>query len=79
MKMDGRFEPLKWKVLQVNSSLYFAQFVHLVISNIIREIRCEVIYLFIHLLNHLYPYWILSMLGGRRIAGSPCPYKQEAT
>lgn len=79
MKMDGRFELLKWKVLQVNSSLYFAQYVHLVISNIIREIRCEVIYLFIHLINHLNPFWILSALGGRRIGSSTCPYKQEAT
>lgn len=47
---------IKKKVLQVNSSLYFAQFVHLAISNIIREIRCEVIYLFIHLINHLNPF-----------------------
>ncbi len=48
MKMDGRCEPGKRKVLQVNSSFYFAQFVQLLFSNIIREISCEVIYSLIY-------------------------------
>lgn len=48
MKMDGRCEPGKRKVLQVNSGFYFAQFVQLLFSNIIREISCEVIYSLIY-------------------------------
>jgi len=48
MKMDGRYEPGKRKVQQVNSSFYFAQFVQLLFSNIIREINCEVIYSLIY-------------------------------
>lgn len=48
MKMDGCCEPGKRKVLQVNSSFYFAQFVQLLFSNIIREISCEVIYSLIY-------------------------------
>lgn len=47
-KMDGRCEPGKRKVLQVNSGFYFAQFVQLLFSNIIREISCEVIYSLIY-------------------------------
>lgn len=66
MKMDGHFELPKWTVGQVNSGFYSAQFVQLVISNIIREIGCEGIYLFIHLINHLNSFWILSMRAQRR-------------
>lgn len=62
-KWIGFLNPWNEKVLQVNSSLYFAQFVQLVIFNIIREIRCELIYLFIHLINHLNSFWLLSVRG----------------
>lgn len=73
MKMDERFQPWKWKVLQVNSGLYFHRFVHLAGSNIIREIQCQVIYLFIHLINHLRLFWILNKLGRWGITGLVCP------
>lgn len=68
MEPEGLFDLAKWKVPRVNRGSYFAQFVQLLISNIIREISCEVIYS-LSFLNKSFKHTLnLKYASGRWIA-----------